>query len=138
MEPHLSAPGPSVEVGMNKGESPKRSEIHFNAPELPARHETKELPLSSTPTPPPTTSSPTLPAPQPVIHSVPQTSLPQSDSPLVAADEDLIEREWVEKAKHIVTETRSDPYQQEKRVSQLQADYIKKRYGKEIKVISEE
>jgi hypothetical protein len=53
-------------------------------------------------------------------------------APLQAADNDLIEREWVDKAKKIVSETKSDPYQQEKRVSQLQADYIKKRYGRKL------
>lgn len=56
------------------------------------------------------------------------------DTPLVAADQDLIESVWVDKAKKIVQETRNDPYLQESKVSQLQADYLKKRYGKDIKL----
>jgi hypothetical protein len=56
------------------------------------------------------------------------------DTPLIAADQDLIESVWVDKAKKIVQETRNDPYLQENRVSQLQADYLKKRYGKDIKL----
>lgn len=58
--------------------------------------------------------------------------------PLVAADEDLIEMEWVRKAKAIVNETRSDPYTQEREVSKLQASYLQKRYGKEVKLPKDE
>ena len=54
------------------------------------------------------------------------------DSPLVAADEDLIEKEWVDKAKKVINDTRHDPHQQEEKVSKLQSDYLKKRYGREI------
>jgi Txe/YoeB family toxin of Txe-Axe toxin-antitoxin module len=55
-------------------------------------------------------------------------------SPTIANDDDLIEKEWVEKAKKIVAETQNNPYQREKQVSKLQSDYIKKRYGREIGV----
>ncbi len=55
----------------------------------------------------------------------------------MAADDDVIEREWVDKAKKIVAQTKDDPYTQEKEVSKLQADYLKKRYGKEIKLNSD-
>ncbi len=55
-----------------------------------------------------------------------------SDVPDIAADDDLIEKEWVDKAKKIVAETKSDPYQQEESIGKLQVDYIKKRYGREI------
>lgn len=78
---------------------------------------------------------PTLPSP--VTPQPPQltpTSLSVSDTPLAANDDDVIEKEWVNKAKKIVAETRHDPYAQEKQVSRLQADYVKKRYGKEIKI----
>lgn len=53
-------------------------------------------------------------------------------SPLVAADEDLIEKEWVDKAKKIISDTRDDPFRREAAVSQLQRDYLKKRYGKDV------
>lgn len=55
-----------------------------------------------------------------------------SDNPVTAADDDLIEKEWVDKAKKIVAETQNDPYRQEDEVSKLQIDYIKKRYGREL------
>lgn len=59
---------------------------------------------------------------------------PSDDNPLIADDVDVIEKEWVEKAKKIVGETKNDPYQQEKQVSQLQADYLMKRYSKQVKI----
>lgn len=54
--------------------------------------------------------------------------------PAVADDVDVIEKEWVDKAKSIVNEHKHDPYNQEKETSKLQADYLKKRYGKDIKL----
>jgi hypothetical protein len=53
-------------------------------------------------------------------------------NPATAADEDLIEKEWVEKAKKVVAETKHDPYLQGQEVGKLQADYLKKRYGKTV------
>lgn len=78
-------------------------------------------------------SMPVLPVPQPqlVVHDEP------TGNPIVAADDDVIEREWVQKAKKIVSETKDDPFTQEHEISKLQADYIKKRYGKEIKTVGE-
>jgi len=55
-----------------------------------------------------------------------------SDSPIVANDDDLIEKEWVDKAKKIVAETRDNPYQRDEEVSKLQIDYLKKRFGREL------
>jgi hypothetical protein len=55
-----------------------------------------------------------------------------SNNPVVANDDDLIEREWVDKAKRIVAETRNDPHLQDKEVNKLQADYLKKRFGREL------
>lgn len=55
----------------------------------------------------------------------------QIELPDEAADSDLIEKEWVEKAKEIVEHTRDDPYQQQKALAQMKADYMKKRYARE-------
>ena len=54
--------------------------------------------------------------------------------PLIADDADLIEKEWVNKAKEIVEKTKADPYQQNKEVNKVKADYLKKRYNKELKL----
>ena len=52
--------------------------------------------------------------------------------PLIANDDDLIEKEWVDKAKSIIAETKDDPYKREHEVRKLQIEYVRKRYGKEI------
>ncbi len=72
--------------------------------------------------------------PVPVQDDTTATSLVpvQDDMPLVANDEDLIEKEWVDKAKKIIAETKDDPHLREKEVGKLQADYLRKRYGKEL------
>lgn len=71
--------------------------------------------------------------PTPVLTDVSTVDpIVASDSPIVAGDDDLIEKEWVEKAKKIVEETRDNPYRREQAVSQLQKDYLMKRYGREL------
>ncbi len=57
---------------------------------------------------------------------------PAVDMPAVANDDDLIEKEWVEKAKKILAETKDDPYRREQEVNRLQADYLQKRYGRTL------
>lgn len=74
-----------------------------------------------------------LPTPvAPTASDSTQPSTSDNDVPLSANDDDLIEKEWVDKAKKIVAETRDDPHMREKQVGKLQADYLRKRYGKEL------
>jgi hypothetical protein len=61
------------------------------------------------------------------------TSGVQIDTPDIADDIDLIEKAWVLKAKEIVMRTQGDPYSQNKHLSNVKVDYIKKRYGKQIR-----
>jgi hypothetical protein len=84
----------------------------------------------------PTVAAPTVPVVQPPVV-VPSTTVPSDDSattsnPATAADEDLIEKEWVTKAKQILAKTKNDPYEQAKQVAALMRDYVKKRYGREV------
>jgi hypothetical protein len=55
-------------------------------------------------------------------------------TPALADDADLIEKEWVVKAKQIVERTRDDPFTQSKELNKMKADYIHKRYNKQIKL----
>ncbi len=55
-------------------------------------------------------------------------------APVIADDNDLTEKEWVVKAKQIVAATKEDPYKQNQEISKFRADYIKKRYNKNIKI----
>jgi hypothetical protein len=75
--------------------------------------------------------APVLPTTAPQV-GVDDTAVVHDDTPLLAADEDLIEKEWVDKAKKIILETKDDPYAMEAAVTKLQADYLKKRYGREL------
>lgn len=72
--------------------------------------------------------------------STSQTSTTQStddDSPQIADDADLIEKEWVDKAKELVDRTKSDPRQQNIALNKMKADYLKKRFNKVIKTEKE-
>ncbi len=58
----------------------------------------------------------------------------QSVVPSAADDSDLIEKEWVTKAKEIVERNREDPHLQTQELTLFKADYMKKRYNKTIKL----
>lgn len=77
-----------------------------------------------------------LPAP-PAIPVMTQpgvvSNTSSSSTPPIADDGDLIEKEWVNKAKQIVDRTRDDPYRQSEQLTGVKVDYMQKRYGKAIK-----
>lgn len=85
--------------------------------------------------PPVITALPSDDVAQPQVD--PAGSAATDDTPLVAGDDDLIEKEWIEKAKKIIEDTRDDPYTRERSISKLQVEYIRKRYGREIGESSE-
>ncbi|MBW3538072.1 hypothetical protein KY386_01100 [Candidatus Parcubacteria bacterium] len=72
-------------------------------------------------------------APAAVPPPTPAVPTPPAAGPAIADDVDVIEKEWVEAAESIVKNTAGDPYLEEEAVENLQIDYLKKRYGKEIK-----
>lgn len=55
-----------------------------------------------------------------------------STFPQIADDNDLIEKEWVQSAKKIVARTSNDPHLQNQVISRFKADYLKKRFNKDI------
>lgn len=73
-------------------------------------------------------AQPVAPVPQ-QVQQPPQVSV---SAPMIAADEDLIEKEWVDKAKEIIKSTADDPHARTAQVSELQRSYLQKRYGKAI------
>jgi len=76
----------------------------------------------------------TLPAQDDTTTAQPATTAPIGPTPAVADDNDLIEQEWVLKAKQIVNSTHDDPYQQNRQLAAMKADYMQKRYQKTVKV----
>lgn len=134
MEPKLPTPsmGPERSSGFYNQpiERPLSSPEHHNEREVQKieRYETSHQERTQPTLPPPVT-----PVVQPTNATSTGSAPPvATDTPLVANDDDLIEKEWVDKAKQIIASTRDDPYQRELEVGRLQADYLKKRYGKDL------
>lgn len=113
----------------------------------------RAMPEQSRPAGPEIASNPVAPSsssqasiPLPVIPSMPmpaaqQPAQQQSGRPTVPTatlqasdDSDLIEKEWVNKAKQIVERTRDDPHRQTEELTLVKVDYMKKRYNKTIKL----
>lgn len=115
---------------------------HPGGESLPEPEQTAATPeLSNTPQAPPI-STPTVSATDPGAVGAPVTSTAMPPAPImtdamIADDADLIEKEWVERAKAIVAQTKNDPYQQNKEISKVKAAYLKKRYNKDLKVDEE-
>lgn len=72
---------------------------------------------------------PQVPVAPAVYAPVEQAAAPElaSGAPIVAADEDLIEKAWVDKAKDIISQTHGDPRTRTERVIELRTDYQTKR-----------
>lgn len=122
--------------------------------EVPPAHETSPTPekqqeqgieqggttKEGTPTAP-AQATPAMPLPAPTTPPVatPQASTPPDlsktaiASDMHAKDVDLIERQWVDSAKKIVTQTHEDPAKQKDQISQLSADYQNKRFNRKLK-----
>lgn len=85
-----------------------------------------------------TNSAPIVPKnatnPSPTVGAKPVQS---DDSHLIADDVDVIEKEWVERAKKIISLTSDDPYVETKEISKLKATYMKKRFNKDIQLAND-
>lgn len=90
------------------------------------------------------TSAPVIPPVTPALQTVPvpaiATSTDDDDdttSDAVAAGTDRhpekIDKQWVDKAKAIVLQTKDDPYTQKNEMSKFKSEYIKSRFNKSTK-----
>lgn len=68
----------------------------------------------------------------------PQTDTSTQQGPAIADDADVIEKEWVDKVSEVVKKTKGDPHAEEEAVEDLQIDYLKKRYGLDVKKSKDE
>lgn len=94
---------------------------------------TASLPLLASSLPP------LPPTPDPLVASAGATlgaGLPVM-APELANDSDNIEKEWVGGAKAILFQSRGDPYTQNQQITRFKADYMKKRYNKDL-IITED
>jgi hypothetical protein len=118
VQPESNPAQQSAEVANKPEVMPAPAETAPSAPVDPAPVTSPVVPL---PAMPPATVDPTVTTTQPV-----------ADTPAIADDVDVIEKEWVDKAQDVIEKTKDDPYQEEEQIEALQRDYLKKRYGKEV------
>lgn len=139
-------------VGMAESSGEKASQPEFEIPKPPVAEDAQERLLERTNEqkqinenstskqapkfqPPQQTPPPALATPSQVVDD--NQIKPTSKSPsagLQAHDADLIEKEWIDRAKAIVAQTKNDPYKQKSEMSKVKADYLKKRFDKTIPV----
>jgi len=136
MEPKLPAPNLGPELPPVRNEQPYERVPVPPTPETGLVQAGERLEQRSEAAPATVGAPITLPAPvKAPVSSTPSDDTVTSatdDMPLIANDDDLIEKEWVDKAKKIIVQTKDDPYRREQEVSKLQADYLRKRYGREL------
>ena len=124
----LGSEKPAVSPEAGAGVSPNldtaKSELEINAERQEKRSEANaiiaEVGLTTV-----------IPTPVVAVPTVVEDTTMQ-DSPSVANDDDLIEKEWVDRARKIVSETQNDPKKRDDRISGLKVDYVKKRFGREL------
>jgi hypothetical protein len=80
------------------------------------------------------TDDATLIAQQPLIPQVDDATTAQQAATAASAtaNVDVIEKEWVEKAKSIVAKTKDDPREQAEELTGMKREYIEKRFGKSL------
>jgi hypothetical protein len=77
-----------------------------------------------------------VPNPQPAISSGPAQMIGSDHSPHVTQTDqtDELDKEWINKAKLIVEQTKHDPFTQSREIGRVKADYLKIRFNKHIKL----
>jgi hypothetical protein len=130
---HNPEPGPQFEIPQtpNSGQEAQTEQA------IEKRQVSENAPAKATPKFPAQNPPGTLPQAPPPIQQIPvqdQSSASQFTKGLTAQDADLIEKEWVQRAKSLVAQTQDDPYKQKNEMSKIKADYIKKRFNKTIPV----
>ena len=101
-------------------------EVPLSSPEQLTVNHTGGSPIPITPVLPTTQ--------QQVVQQQPSVAVNTSQvaAPTSAADGNLIEKEWLDKVKQIISSTADDPHAQQKEISLLMADYVLKRTGRKI------
>ena len=123
--PGLALPQPSAGQGTAGGHSgePNAQEIRGESQVVTP---TAASPVASTSFSP----VPTTPPPTSVVATGALPSEPSSSED----DGDVLDKEWVKKAKVIVEANKADPFKESQELSKAKADYLRVRYSKHIKV----
>jgi len=144
MDPQSHETPPSFELpspGQEQGNAPQLSEQASNAPVGETQGAAAVEQGISTPADPAQAQAFAAPQAQPPADPGAAAVAPAADAsavagwmPQIADDTDLIEKEWVQKAKEIVAQTAHDPHLQNKEMNKVKVDYLKKRYNKDLKL----
>jgi hypothetical protein len=131
MNPNSSETGPQFELPKEPEGREKQRERAMEAQPDTEADQTKKTPKAAQALQPP------VPAVAPITIPVqdvktPSKSQTSSNGGMGASDADLIEKQWVNRAKSIVAQTQDDPYKQKKEMGKVKAEYIKKRFNKTI------
>jgi hypothetical protein len=127
-ETNLNLPPPVQEQATgNSGETSSANPEQPNAAAEQASQPPQTMPIAVPAMPVPTATN---------TQAVDQNTTNSTTQPVVdnTEDSDLIEKEWVTKAKQIVERTREDPHKQSQELTVFKADYMKRRYNKSIKL----
>jgi hypothetical protein len=133
MDQLISTPSPELPKPERLPEQPNQGEIAVPRPEIADRPAQNEL-LAQASDAVAQAADDTLLA---TVSATVNQNQPAAINPAlannpVASDVEVSEKEWIEKAKEIVDNTKTDPRAQSTRITGLKHDYIKERYGKEI------
>lgn len=137
--PNIPNPNQSVSPVVE----PQPNQLPINQPERPATPSAPASPevangMGAAMSPPPAViKQPPAVDPMALAMSQPMPATPAPAQPApgvvplpnLAADVDVIEPEWVDKAEDVVRQHLGDPYGEEEAVEALQEDYLQKRYG---------
>lgn len=136
--PNLNLPSP--DIGQNQTEQVfSTPNINQESIEQLPRSQNNISPIQRATVPPlvaPTAKNdpvPTSSVNQPISNNIIFQQL-LTGYPALAHDGNRIEEGWIVKMKQVINATKDDPYLQAKAIALSKADYIKKRYNKEIKL----
>lgn len=144
MQPEFSpTPQAGEQQPTNNAEAGYDVPPNYALPELSPEHSQETAQKSNERSPiemaPPAPQQPLPPIPPPSTYASQQPNDADTitSNPINANDDDMIEKEWVNRAKQILTQTKDDPYAREKAIGELQRDYLMKRYGKQLGSIAD-
>lgn len=132
--PNSPTPGPEWASSFESANQSSQEAPHNPQDALEVREQTHET-QASTGNDSDATQPIVLPqvAPTTVMGVSADDSAQAQGTPQIADDVDVIEIEWINRAKEIINRTSNDPHSQEQEIDKLHQAYLQKRYGRTLK-----
>lgn len=130
--PNMAPPSDVAELG-----SVANAPLTGSAERMPTKEIVGRSPLQpqTTSATTPSVSAPTASTAQPQL-APPSTAVPVAPAYSESDSDEALAHEMVVKAKSIIAQTKYDPFLQTRELGKVKAEYLKRRYGKEIKANS--